>query len=140
VKTGLTGRACVLDESEPRRARAAAIAEREGALVETFTAPWTRFPFESEVFDVVVVRDVVPRLDGGTRIACLAEVRRVLRKGGRCLVIDSGGSGFGRLFRPAGPSGTDVVRALESAGFRAARTLAERDRMVFVEAVRGTDN
>ena len=39
LKTGLTGRACALDEDGARASRAARIVEREGALVETLTLP-----------------------------------------------------------------------------------------------------
>jgi len=137
VKTGLTGRACAVDASEPRCTRAAAIAEREGALVESFTAPWDALPFENDAFDVAIVRDVVQHLDDPTRVRCFAEIRRVLRKGGRLVTIVGRSGG---LFKSAGPAGTDLVRALEAAGFRAARTLAERGGQLFVEGVRGTES
>jgi ubiquinone/menaquinone biosynthesis C-methylase UbiE len=141
LKTGLTGRACALDESEARRARAAMIAEKEGALVETFAAPWGQMPFDQESFDVVVVRDVLPAVAPDARASCLMEIRRVLRGGGRCLVIDSVSSGgFAGLFRKSGTSGDVATHALEAAAFRAVRTLAERDGLLFVEGVKGTDN
>ena len=57
-KTGLTGRAFGVDEREAVVATAANVATREGALVETATAPWTSLPIENGSFDVAVVRDV----------------------------------------------------------------------------------
>ena len=46
VKTGLTGRAFAADEQEKAVAAAEEIAAREGALIETSTAPWTALPLE----------------------------------------------------------------------------------------------
>jgi len=89
VKTGLTGRAAALDEQEARTARTAEVATREGALVETITAPWTALPLDEGAFDVTIVRDVLASLPGGLTSGLLGEVRRVLRPGGRCLVIES---------------------------------------------------
>jgi len=145
VKTGLTGRACAIDATEAVTARAAEIAAREGALIETFTAPWTTLPLEPAAFDVAVVDGVLPHLDAGQRTACVLEVHRVLRPGGRCLVIDPGTrAGIGGLGRaPASPSDPGygaqggAAAALESGGFRAARVLAEREGLVFSEGVKG---
>jgi hypothetical protein len=64
VKTGLTGRACAIDEREALVAHAADIAAREGALIETFTAPWGALPFEPGSFDVAVIQDVLVGLAG----------------------------------------------------------------------------
>ena len=58
-KAGLTGRACAVDASPDRVAEAARFAEREGALVETATAPEWTLPFDADAFDLVVVRDVL---------------------------------------------------------------------------------
>ena len=141
VKTGLTGRACAVDQSETVTAHAADVAAKEGALIETATAPWTRLPFDANAFDVAVVRDVLAGLDPALRGGCLDEVRRVLRPGGRCLVIDSAARGVSALVRrPAGDpdysSPDSVVRALDSRGFRATRTLAQRQGLLFVEGVK----
>ena len=145
VKTGLTGRACAIDAREPFTARAADIAAREGALIETFTAPWDALPLEAHSFDVAVIDDVLPHLDAGLRTACVLDVHRVLRPGGRCLVIDPGTrGGIGRFNR--GPAANPdagyisrggAVAALESGGFRAARVLAEREGLLFAEGVKG---
>ena len=143
VKTGLTGRAYAVDAAEALTARAADVALREGALIETASASWQALPCDAAAFDVAVIRDVLPHLavDGGA--ASVAEVHRVLRPGGRCLVIDTAPRrGFGALLRPAPAAGhygapENVVRALERTGFRAARVLAQREGLVFVEGVKG---
>jgi ubiquinone/menaquinone biosynthesis C-methylase UbiE len=142
VKTGLTGRALAVDEREAIVTAAGEIARREGALVETATAPWTSLPVENDSFDVAVVRDVLRHLPAHRRAACAAEVARALRPGGRCLVIDGtvrkglsvlvrGGSSLDDYGQEGGP-----VQLLTSQGFKAARILAERDGLVFAEAVK----
>lgn len=143
VKTGLTGRACAIDEREAFVTRAADVAAREGALVETFTAPWGALPLEEESFDVAVVQDVIAGVDAKQRAACVLDVRRVLRQGGRCLVIDAERRGglAGLVRAPASDPGYraqgGAVAALQSGGFRAVRVLAERQGLVFSEGVKG---
>jgi ubiquinone/menaquinone biosynthesis C-methylase UbiE len=129
VKTGLTGRAHAVDPRGQVVEKAAAMALREGALVETSVSSLAALPFEAASFDVAVVRDALMDVPGETRPAVLAEVRRVLRPGGRCLVIDA-----------ARRAGIDYVTLFDSAGFKAARVLAERGRQVFAEAVNPITN
>jgi ubiquinone/menaquinone biosynthesis C-methylase UbiE len=140
-KTGLTGRAAAVDARENAVAAAADVAAREGALLEAFTAPWNALPLEGDTFDVVIIRDVLPYVDAAKRAWCLVEVHRVLRPGGRCLVID-GSAKKGILhvgrsdavlsdYAAAGPSATLLTH-----GFKAARVLAEREGLVFAEAVK----
>jgi SAM-dependent methyltransferase len=141
AKAGLTGRACVLDESDDLRTRAASTIEQEGVLVESFCAPLVSLPFDDESFDVVVLRNVLRAADPASRPHALAEVHRVVRPGGRCIVIDDAPrSGIGALVgghRTEGQyAGGGAAALLAAAGFRAARTLAERDGLVFVEGVK----
>jgi SAM-dependent methyltransferase len=145
-KVGLTGRACLVDESADRLTAAAAAVEREGALVESFTAPMSALPFDVSSFDVVVARNVLPAIPAATRAALVAEVTRVVRAGGRCIVIDDlprgGFGGVGRLpgGRTGEPShGATAVALLTTGGFRGVRTLAEREGFVFVEGVKAGD-
>lgn len=140
AKSGLTGRACALDENAGRAEEAGRIALKEGALVETFAAPFDAMPFERGSFDLVVLRDVVSALATRTP-AMLTEVLRVLRPGGRCLVVESNrraASGLAAVFgsRESSEESADsraLNTALKSAGFGAIRTLAERDGLIFVE-------
>lgn len=140
VKTGLTGRAFAVDDDGRAVAAAEQIVSQEGALIETATAPWDAVPLDAESFDVAVLRDVLPHLTVADRDACLSEVRRVLRAGGRCLVID--GKGRGRLTPVVrrGPAPSDYreadgpVRVLTAQGLKPARILAARDGLLFAEA------
>lgn len=137
AKPGLTGRTCAVDESADLSAKAAQTAEKEGALVEVETAPFDQLPFESSTFDVVVVNRVFERLDEGRRAACLREAARVLREGGRCVVIGPGRpAGIGAWFWKPSLLPADVERLMQSAGFRAVHTLADREAMLFVEGAR----
>jgi ubiquinone/menaquinone biosynthesis C-methylase UbiE len=139
LKTGLTGRACAVDESAERSGAAARITEAEGALVETSTAPLSNLPFDDESFDLVVLRDVLMAAPAENRIRIVQEVRRVLRGGGRSVVIESvprrGLAGV--LGSAPRVDAGSVTQVLDDAEFRAVRTLAERDGLLFVEAVKG---
>jgi ubiquinone/menaquinone biosynthesis C-methylase UbiE len=142
VKTGLTGRAFAIDARADLSAAAEELAPREGALIETATAPWSALPLDAATFDVAVVRHVFPALSRSERLACAAEIHRVLRPGGRCLVIDPGQvTGLGGLVSRTAVNAQyaaegGAVGTLEAAGFRGARLLAERDGLIFSEAAR----
>jgi ubiquinone/menaquinone biosynthesis C-methylase UbiE len=138
VKPGLNGRACAVDEDAERTARAAAAAEREGALLEVETSPVTRLPFDAESFDVVVVSHVLPALPADRRMAALHEGTRVLRRGGRCVVVQAGQrSGLASWFAGAPPmTAVEIESAMQAAGLRAVRTVAEREGLAFVEGAR----
>ena len=137
VKTGLTGRACAVDEDARRTERAAEVAPREGALIETVTTPWTSLPFDHDSFDVAIVRDVFGGLPASQRIGAVGELVRVLRPGGRCLVIDSvARAGLGGLLaKKTSLADYDALLTLEGA-FRAVRLVAEREGLKFVEGVK----
>jgi ubiquinone/menaquinone biosynthesis C-methylase UbiE len=137
AKVGLTGRACAVDEDEAQATAAGAIAEREGVLIETMTFRGS-LPYPADSFDVVVVREIsAPSLETGTRVP---EARRVLRPGGRCVVIEGvERSGVRSLLAPGHASATSeeiVTRALNAASFLAVRTIAQREGVLFVEGVK----
>ncbi len=68
------------------------------------------------------------------------EAARVLRPGGRCMVIDTlGRGGMAGLFGGQTHSAADVGEAIEilkGQGFVAVRMLAERDGLRFIEALK----
>ena len=134
AKAGLTGRACAVDETEPRAKDAERIAEREGVLIEAAHAPGLRVPYENDSFDVVVLREPGSNLAD----AALSEARRVLRPGGRAVAIAGGEQrGLSGLFaKRAAPDANRVTGMFTAAGFLAVRTLAEREGMLFVEGVK----
>lgn len=141
AKAGLTGRTCMVDESPAAGAQSAARVEREGALVESFTAPYSSLPFEVGSFDVVVIRKVIRMLAAESAGPLAAEIHRVLRPGGRCIVIEGETRrGLAALFK-GGQAGHEmpgerIETLLTHAGFRGVRTLAEREGLLFVEGVK----
>ena len=137
LKPGLSGRACALDENAAMSTRAAEAALREGALLESETAPYTNLPHNDSAFDIVVLNHTLGGIPRERRMAVLTEARRVLRDGGRCVAIEPSRRGVlaSLVGRPAPDTG-DLEGALATAGFRAVRTLAEREGMAFIEGAR----
>jgi ubiquinone/menaquinone biosynthesis C-methylase UbiE len=136
----LSGRTCAVDESPDVASRAGRIALKEGALIETSSAPTHALDFDNESFDLVVLRDVGNR-DSQARAPAFQEASRLLRPGGRCMVIDTlAQRGLSAMFGGESPipaaSATETIDILKGQGFVAVRTLAERDGLRFVEAVK----
>ena len=145
AKVGLSGNAAiaVTDDEGAKRARSAAA--RAGVLVDVRVTPLFPLPFASGVFDLVIahsMRGFLSSLDASARTATLREWHRVLRTGGRVMTIEAGpAGGLKGLLRP--PHGNEayaasggVVSALDAAGFRAARVLAEREGYKFAEGMK----
>ena len=108
-------------------------------------APLASLPFERDAFDLVVVHGVhglVSSLDADARLAALREAHRVLRGGGRVMTIEAGpATGIASVFRPqrtneAYDAAGGVVGALEAAGFKPVRLLAEREGFKFAEGLK----
>jgi demethylmenaquinone methyltransferase / 2-methoxy-6-polyprenyl-1,4-benzoquinol methylase len=139
TKAGLTGSAAVIEADEQRARKGAVAIERAGALAEVTRATWSMFPYDSGHFDVAVVRDLLSSLAVDVRPRCLSEVLRVLRPGGRVVIIEAAPrAGFGGLLhrQPATLASSEVLALLHDAGFAAARLLTERDGVQYIEAVR----
>ena len=142
-KTGLTGRVCLVEPDASRAAHAAAAVERAGALVENITAPWGTLPLDADSFDVAVARDALFAMAADVRARCLADVFRVLRSGGRVVVIEPSGHGGGitsLLSRKTKDAAYyeqgGAAQALTASGFAAVRVIAERDGVAYVEGAK----
>jgi SAM-dependent methyltransferase len=145
AKTGMTGVATIVvsDEATARTARAA-VADA-GGLGDVRVGPFDTLPFEDGSYDVVVLHDAGGRLSSmprDVRERVLCECRRVLRGGGRVIALEAGspiglrrllGKGSRRDEQYEQAGGT--ARALETAGFRAVRTLGDRQGYSFLEGV-----
>jgi ubiquinone/menaquinone biosynthesis C-methylase UbiE len=137
LKPGLTGRACAVDEDPAMSARGADAALREGALLESETTPFTSLSHNSGAFDLVVMNHALSRGGRERRMLVLGEVQRVLREGGRCVSIEATArGGLASLIGGARTPNTEIEDAFRTAGFRAVRTLAERDGLSFVEGAK----
>ena len=140
-KVGLSGRAVAVAPDASSAARAEKGAREAGLLIEIETAPPTKLPLDAEGFDLAVVDDtggLLAGMAGTERSATVRELVRVLRPGGRVMVIGSAPrGGLGSLVggAPAGPR-FDPVPVLAADGFKSVRTLAEREGLVFVEGIK----
>jgi len=141
AKVGLSGRAVAVVATEAEAARARKGAADAGVLVEVEVSPPTSLPLEADAFDLAVIDDTggfLGALRAEERVATVREVHRVLRQGGRVLVIGAAArGGLGALFSRthAGPP-FDPSPSLEADGFRSVRLLAEREGLTFVEAIK----
>jgi SAM-dependent methyltransferase len=145
AKTGLSGNAAIVVTDDADAARARTAAATAGVLVDVQVTPLAPLPFERAAFDLVIahsMRGLVSSLNANTRTAALREWHRVLRTGGRAMIIEAGAaSGLKSLLRqPHGDNAYEAsggpVGALEEAGFRAVRVLAEREGYRFAEGVK----
>lgn len=89
---GPDGRVSGVDASAEMIGRARAKAERAGLDIDFREAPAQDLPFADGTFDVVLSTTVVHCLPASARSQCFAEMARVLKPGGRLLVVDFGGS------------------------------------------------
>jgi ubiquinone/menaquinone biosynthesis C-methylase UbiE len=144
-KVGLSGRAAVVVPDESSAARARKAAEDAGVLVEVEVASPTRLPLADGEFDLAVVDDTAGLfglMRPEDRVAAVRELVRVLREGGRVLVV--GASPRGGLAAvlsrtrngPPFVASGDATKALDADGFKSVRTLAEREGLVFVEGIK----
>jgi SAM-dependent methyltransferase len=139
---GISGEACAVTDDETVAARIGRAATAAGVLVDVRVAPFGALPYEVDAFDVVVLGDVIGRLYINERVVCLQQVLRVLRPGGRCLVIERAArGGLGAVFShrsldPGYRAGGGAVAALAAEGFRAVRVLAEHSGKSFIEGTK----
>ena len=119
---GSTGRACGVDPSIELLARARKKARRAGVELELATASGECLPFDEASFDVVLSTLVFHHLPGPAVHGTFSEVRRVLRPGGRLLVVDIGGTQDPNRRTMHGHASFDLdtfVPKLDHVGFRA---------------------
>jgi SAM-dependent methyltransferase len=146
AKVGISGHAAIvtLDERSAQRAEAA-VADASTLADVSVTADGS-LPFDSESFDVAIVHSangLLASLAADVRAKLLAEVKRVIRPGGRVIATGPGErSGVRAMLAPA-PKKDDryeqaggTAAAMEAAGFRPVRLLAERDGYRFIEGLK----
>jgi SAM-dependent methyltransferase len=144
AKVGLSGRATAAVPDEQSVARVNKAAADAGVLVDTDIADLQHLPYAASDFDLVVVDDtgaLLEELGEGERAAVAREAARILRPGGRVVVVGAGEpTGLNRLMSrtPASPLvRSGAVNALLAAnGFGIVRTLAEREGLVFIEGLK----
>ena len=142
AKVGLSGHAAIAVSDDPAAAKARAAAATAGILVDVRVTPFDSLPFPGDAFDAIVLHaaaGVLPPFDGAAAVAMLREGHRVLRAGGRIVVLEGGPRGgvaaWFRSRQPPPPPGA-ATGALGAAGFRAARLLANREGYRFTEGLK----
>jgi ubiquinone/menaquinone biosynthesis C-methylase UbiE len=125
AKTGLTGTIAAVEPDKETATRVLTDATKAGVLADAYAAPDGTMPFDVNSFDIAVIP--FPADERAGLSAPLAEAFRVLRDGGRVSIITRTGNAS---------ASSPIVTAIQQAGFRAARLLAERDKLVFYEGVK----
>jgi ubiquinone/menaquinone biosynthesis C-methylase UbiE len=142
AKVGLSGHAAVAVDNDRAAERARAAAATAGVLVDVQVTPLDSLPFTGDSFDAIILHagaDGLPPLEGSPGVAMLRESQRVLRAGGRIVILERGPRrGVGAWFRSRQPPPHPgaAADALGAAGFRAARPLAEREGYRFTEGLK----
>ena len=118
---GAAGRVHGIDASPEMLARAETKAKRAGQSVEFRLAPAQALPFPDASFDVVTSTVMLHHLPRPSRQQCFGEIRRVLKPGGRLLVVDFATGekkGHFSLFHGHGHTDADqIVALMQGAGF-----------------------
>ncbi len=145
VKVGLSGEAASTVPDAATAALARQAAERAGALMDVHVGLEPPLPYATDHFDLVVCHSqqgLLSARPADARVALLADLRRVLRPGGRILVLEAGqAEGLGRLTARGGDpesyrSAGGAEPALREAGFKPVRLLVEREGIRFFEGLK----
>ena len=86
--TGPGGEALGIDPSPEMINMARKLAERAGVAAKFEVGLAEKMPFPDGSFDVVLNRLMMHHLPGDLKLRGLAEMRRVLKPGGTCLIVD----------------------------------------------------
>ncbi len=145
AKVGLSGNAAIAVTDERDAVRAHGAAANAGILVDVKVTPLAPLPFDNAAFDLVIVhsmRGLLSSLEPNSRIEAMREWHRVVRHGGRVMTIEPGAvSGIKSLIQQRRSDAAyegrgGVVSALEIAGFRPVRLLADREGYKFAEGIK----
>ena len=137
MKVGLSGNAAGTAASKEDAEALKNGGAQAGALVDVQVAPAASLPYDRESFDLVVLDCTRTPVDKGSQ--WLPEVFRVLRGGGRLMVVErTGGLRLWGLLDAgsSGPHAEAATRALQTIGFRPVRKIAEREGWRFTEGLK----
>jgi ubiquinone/menaquinone biosynthesis C-methylase UbiE len=125
-RLGLESRVSGIDASPEMVAAARAKARKAGLGIEVETATAQALPFPDNSFDLVTSTLMLHHLPKPARAVCTAEMLRVLKPGGRGLVVDFAtssevqGGPFHRLHRHGRVRPEHIAALLSDAGFEVA--------------------
>jgi predicted methyltransferase len=144
AKAGLSGSAIVAVTDAEHAERVRRACADAGVLADVLTGPLDALAIEDASVDVAIAHASDPAIvamDDTTRTRVFADCYRVLRTGGRLIIVTAlPESGVTALFRRREPSAEPapdrILSSVQHAGFRAARLLAERERYRFFEGLK----
>jgi ubiquinone/menaquinone biosynthesis C-methylase UbiE len=146
AKVGISGHAAVVTTDERSAERARAGVADASALADVTVSSDGTLPFDDNSFDVAIVHSVnglLASVSADLRARLLQHVLRVTRGGGRVLVTEAGErTGVRALLSPAPKrderyeSAGGTIGAMEAAGFKPVRLLADRDGLRFIEGLK----
>ncbi|MFN7917681.1 MAG: methyltransferase domain-containing protein [Vicinamibacterales bacterium] len=140
AKVGLSGRASAMVPDTATAVKARKGAERQGVLVDVEIADPTALKTDDTDFDLVVVDDVQRQFasaDTATQAAVVGEAIRILKPGGRVLVISAmPAEGLAALLGGAKGPLFDAEPALKAGGCKFVRVLGEKEGLRFVEGTK----
>lgn len=87
-QVGPKGAVCGVDASPEMLARARAKSRKAGLEIDFRQAPAQALPFPDAQFDVVLNTLMLHHLPRASREQCVAEMKRVLRPGGRLVIVE----------------------------------------------------
>ncbi len=143
-KVGLSGVNALAVTSDAEARRATSAADAAGVLIDVQVTQWNALPFDAGSFDIVVVhatRGLLASMSPEHRVWCLQEGRRMLRHGGRIVIIEAARrGGLAALFRGhavdehyARTGGAEG--ALKAEGYKPVRILGEVEGYRFTEGL-----
>jgi SAM-dependent methyltransferase len=144
-KVGLSGVNALVAQNETDAERARSAAASAAVLIDVHVAPWRTMPFAADAFDLAVVhgtRGLLASMAPEDRVGALQEAHRVLRNGGRIIVIESGPrGGLAGLLRGHSVNEHYVAAggaegALKAEGFKPVRVLGEVEGYRFTEGLK----
>lgn len=142
ANVGLSGRAAAVVADTATGAQVEKAASRAGVLVDVTVSALTKLPVDDKDFDVAIIDDTgahFTHLPAADRGAIVRETLRVLRPGGRVMVIGSTPlTGLAAKLSQRSPDAlsTDPTPTLQADGYRTVRILAERDGLIFWEGMK----
>ena len=140
AKVGLSGRALAMVPDADAAVRARKGAERQGVLVDVEIAAPTALKTDDTDFDLVVIDDAQRQFaatDDATRAGIVGEAIRILKPGGRVLVISAmPAEGLAAMFGGAKGPVFDAEPALKAGGCKFVRVLGAKEGLRFVEGTK----
>ena len=144
-RVGAAGAVCGIDASPAMIARATKKAQKQRLDIQFQLAIAEALPFPDSHFDVALSTVMLHHLSRAARRQCATEIRRVLKPGGRVLVVDFGPPSrrhglLSHLHRHGHTKLQDILELMTAAGLRTIESgpVGKND-LHFVLAIRPSD-